>query len=347
MKKLLFLLFIAVSCAKFHYAPVCSELNVVLNVEDCVITADYETELLYDWDESKYGKIINNDIDTSVCIVFDSLLNVVSTAEIENGQEYKMAVKYPNTYNVVVRNKTRNTIYSVEDGKYVSETGYLHTEPYFKYTEPAGIINQCEEQYADYNENILSVINETWHTDWDMAVKDDNTYSYTYKIYKRFQQISYVYLVQIVVIDDIKTIPMIVDKCTYIGMCGVSESSDIMSNNDNKRGTIECFDVKPFQFYSDYAVCCSKIITYGLPATQGSSWGDDKKCELGIELVLINGIKKRGKLSIGSKLADIPYGGIITVAIKNSVLYDGGTYINSGIDPTVEEWGESVFDVPF
>ena len=342
------------SCAKFHYHDITdghkTYVNVVMTVQEDVdsFSADFKTGLLYDWDELRYGKIDDYNVDTVLCKIFNESLEIVDEIEIALGKEKALKIEYPNLYNMLIYNKTYSTKYSFNGLKYNCEVGYLGKEPSFNFTEQYGVINQCEKQYTVYERDLFSVFDENKIEPYEKSIEKDGTVTFYCYDSVLLAQISFVYLVQIIIHDDDKEIPMLVTSCDYIGISGVAEMAEMFEKkNGIYKGVIELNDIKPLQFREDYAVCCSKLITYGLPSKKESSWGESQKCEIGLQFSLSNGTVKRGKVSAARKFIEKPKGGIITVAVNNSDIYKSSDYQNNGMDVDVEQWDEYVFDILF
>lgn len=340
-----------VSCAKFHYIPHCNEFNIRLIVtNNCVenIDADY-SELAYEWDEEKYGKILSYNSDALSCVVLDGLFEKKEDVEVIRDIEKRLELDYPNTYNLILHNKTEKTIYSTGIRKYIAEAGYVGFDSDFGYSEPHGVINQSEELCKSFEEDVFSIITEKELTLNDMELLEDGTYVYDCVISHDMIPVSFVYFVQVIIYDDDKEIPMLVSNCNYMGICGVAESVDLVSgDNGYDCGVIETFDVKPFQNNENYSVCCAKFTTYGLPKLiNESSWNEERNCEVGIEFQLLTGKIKRGKVSVAKKMEEIPHGGVITIILNNSEIYNSSDFINDGINPQVNDWDEVIIDIPF
>lgn len=339
------------SCAKFYVVPQCKEINVHLNViinSAAIDNADY-SGIIYEWDEEKYGKIVDKNVDTVTYVVFDSTFKENEIINSALGEEKFLDIKYPYKYDLVIRNKTRDTKYYVQEKKYVSESEYSDITYGFNYAKPQKSIKQCEKQYSAYNENVFSVIDENDLTIDKMEKNQNGTYTYNCYVNSVMVPVSFTYIVQLIIYNDDPQIPMIVDKCDYIGISGLAKNVDLITAKTGKEfGVVETTDIKPFQHNENYYICCAKICTYGMPNMENdSSWIENNYCELGIELVLVNGNKKRGKVSVYNKILNNPNGGVITLTLNNSAIYDSDDYIDEGITPDVNEWEETVIDVPF
>lgn len=338
-----------VSCARFYVVPKCKEINVYLNIKvnnNFIDEVDY-SGLIYDWDEEKYGVLIDKNIDTVTCVVLD-YEGKESIVDVIRGKEKRLDVKYPNKYDLVIHNKTKETLYYGNNEQYISETVYSDTTYNFNYTEPQKSLKQSEKQYTVYEKDIFSAFNEEDLTIDKMEKNDDNTYTYNCYIDRNMIPVSFTYVVQIIIYDDDPLIPFSVDKCDYIGISGLAKNVDLIElKTSEEQGIVETSDVKPFQHIRNCYVCCAKIRTYGLHSgNSSSSWAESRKCELGVEFVLINGNKKRGMISVLNRILDNPHGGVISLGLNNSEIYDGG-YIDGGIIPDVAIWDDVIIDIPF
>ena len=162
-----------------------------------------------------------------------------------------------------------------------------------------------------------------------------------YNINATLEPISYIYLIQFIVINDDGT-DIEAKRIKNFSVSGISSKKDLRTGKtyytSNKQ--IETSDIKEGQMINNDLVFCSRITMLGLlPIDEGSSWTTNENYlyYTGIDVDTHNYGEVTGIKDITHQLRQNPHGGIITIKIFNSELkkteQNGG---NFGIN--VKDW---------
>ena len=351
-KTLIFLLFF-ISCVRIEkdnsfYPQGDVTINIINQIHYEImdyVNVNVEKDMIYDWDESKYGKLIEGKIDALDCYIFDNSNNLAFETEIVKNSPKIIEIDIDNTYNFLAVSKTSNSLYNIEENKFISRTNKLEKVKDFNFDEPLGRIEECEEQYSKIYKSIFSDVDFTNKDLFKVTKEKDGSLTYDYIIDSYLSPVTYVYLIQIVIQLDDNT-PMNVSNCDYMCINGVAAGVDLFTYEPiTEGGLIEIFDIKPFQHHEAYSVCCAKTITYGIPSSN-SSWNSNFQCELGLEFLMVDGSIKKGKTNITKQILEKPYGGVVTIILRNSDVSKEVTP-SEGFDIEIEIWDTYEFNLDF
>lgn len=344
------------SCVRIEYGDDYRLRNTTLifveklsNIRVGEVIYDFETNLTYNWDEETWGKIVEAKIDTVICYVMNGENAIVDTLDVVCDSERNRQIIAESNYDLLLSNKSNSVFQHETPNDFMFYVDTLDYTPFdFEFTNKYKPIAQCQEQYSDYIENVIGFIDLNKLDEYKLISDVGDTYVYEVEVQRELKPVSYVYVIQVVIYDDDHKTPFSAKSCDYMALSGVARSCDLKSRTPgSEAGLIELTDIKPIQETPEYQVFCSKVITYGIPRGL-SSWDEGTTCELGIELTMIDGSKKRGRVDITNLIEYRPYGGVLTVPLRNSeVSVLSGDTIESGSDVNVENWGIYIFDIPF
>ena len=108
----------------------------------------------------------------------------------------------------------------------------------------------------------------------------------------------------------------------------------------NNMCQVKSKDQKPLIIKENYCIFAERFITYGTMRNYESSWQNDLYVyELGLQIHSKEGKIKDGKVNISKDLKEKPYGGVITITLNNSAIYDFlKEETGDGFSVDVEEW---------
>lgn len=313
---------------------------------------DIDEHLIYPWDESKYGILTYTSP-----ILYNGLIYRIGTKkELAVVQDFtpsvpeRILVEEQYKYSVLFYNKLKYT--TVDNDKdftqYIARTGRKTKSEvdYTKinYSEKFNIEPQAEEMFCAYCSDILSGKKiERVETDELTARKTYGTY---YEIEVDATPITYIYIIQVAIEDDDKSIPMDIVSCKYMGMSGVAAEGELLRHKTTReRCLIESYDIKPLSKYKNYSMFAERFTTFGLINSYDSSWGyEELDYELGLVFIKENGEELSGKFNITGGLLEKTQGGVITIILKNSVI-NKQAESSGGFDINVKDWDEEVKDI--
>lgn len=344
MKKFLFLsvfLVLAAACFKepvrfVEEYTVTEKLNTGLDISK-ILSEDVEKNLVYDWDEVTMGKIGYTYPDSLVGYLIKSGSKEVN--EVYGfGDSKEFVLDFDKPYGVLFHNVTQRTDYNfTESGLFCTPTGLNDT---------TRIVQNFEEQYSVYGKNTLGEIR-------DKVEELTNVYgktSYKYTLEAQVEPVSYIYILQVIVYDDDSTVPMEISGYNYLALDGLAMECDIMNRQNTKRECrIVSTSLKPMQAGIDYLIFAERFVTYGLPKDASSSWNaNDKRVCAGINFIMNSGEEVPGRVDITNQFINKPYGGVLTVNLKNSDIENSASMApGDPFDIIVTPWDEYVFDIDF
>lgn len=341
LKKVIYIIILLISfisCSRRDLIEL--ENNVVVNVGlsyevYCDVKVDFDENLIYDWDEEKYGTIIEGTIDTVNYILYNTYTKekVYQSMISKDKTDVLTLPLNKEKYNLLFFNQTKDdrTSYYYETNKVISTPSFKTKSELFK--EDYAIMPQCEEQYCCFEEDIFSTIDFREH------VVD------TVKLKVALTPISYVYMVQLFIYNDDESVPMNIASCSYMALNGIATATELISHNPLKDiSMIESKDVKPLQTVGDFEIFAEKFVIYGLPGDNSSWHTDDVKCELGVTFIMKSGKVKNGRVDITSKIKEKPYGGVLNIILNNSDLSEKEVP-SEGFDVDVEDWNIHEMDI--
>ena len=307
----------------------------------------WRDSLKYIWNEEVYGPMFYTEPTTCDVVIFNNgkLLNEV---KIETNKSELIYIEPNKVYDLLIYSKdSQKTKTYYEGGRYYIETPPLNwkaskneiSKEYDTVEQPGEVFSVYEKQF--YLPDDISEYEE---------VVEDGKLVYVYNIDAKIEPVSYIYIVQFVVINDDKG-PIIEAKgINNFTISGIASKKNMFNNKPVYTGNkqILSFDIKPGQFQTtDTLVFASRVTILGLLPNDGtSSWSTqtDYLYYVNVDVDTYNYGVVMGTKDITKQLKRNPTGGIITITIRNSELKSVGPESNGfGVD--VSEWEEHTFNV--
>ena len=318
-----------------------ADINAMWNVS-------WRDSLKYVWDENAYGPLFYTIPTTCNVVIFNGG-KLLSETVVQTGKRELIDIELNNTYDLLIYSKDSpwtETYY--EGGRYYVET------PSMKGRATKNEISKEYETVEQPGEVFAMNKKEIYLSD-DISdfeeVYENGKLVYVYNIDEMLEPVSYIYIIQFIVINDDHS-PIIEAKdIANFTISGISTKKNLFTNTPVYTGNkqISTFDIKPGQFHTaDTLVFASRVTILDLlPDDENSSWSSqlDYLYYTNIDIDTYNYGEVTGTKDITKQLKENPKGGIITVTILNSELKrethggDGAF----GID--LNEWKEHIFDV--
>lgn len=262
--------------------------NIYVAIENKVQNSfekDVKENLLYNWSKEDGDLYYSHGPEK----VYGDIVNLTDGETVSNDfkvfSDNFIYLDYHKQYDIILFSDTNLACES------------LGTVTNFEFDNKFESIKECNETYVGYNQ-----------------------YPFKSKVVIEMSPISYIYVFQLIIYNDDKSIEMGVDAVEYMGLSGVAKKYDLSHfKPSDELGVIESFKVKNIQYYEDYGVVAERFVTFGLGEDNNSSWNiEDDNSEFGISLRMKDGTIKHGKANITKQLKNKPYGGVINIVIKNS-----------------------------
>ena len=310
------------------------------------INTDIKNNLLYAWNDSIYGPL-GYTIPKSIKGLFFMVdgynkRSLLYEEEFIVGEPKTTMIKTHTYYDILFHSNTLSTGYKFEvNYPYYISAPLTTTRSSYNFEEDFELCPQVEEQYAVVKNNLYIDPEKD-----NVTKKNENgVWVYYYNIDVKLIPVTYIYIVQLKIIDDDKDYPMDVDSCLTMIMSGVAKEKELFTlKTTDKRCILESKNIKPLQIKENNYIFVERFLTYGLVNDYKSSWGyGNLTYELGIDLHLSTGEIKTGKINISNLLYEKPTGGVITIELKNSDIHRKSDIDESGgFSVDVQPWSEEI-----
>lgn len=310
--------------------------------------ASWRDTLKYDWDESLYGPMFYT-LPTTCNVVIFNKGNLLSETPIQTGKRELIDVELNNTYDLLIYSKEYHwTETYYEGGRYYVETPSMTGRATKnKISNEYETVNQPGEVFA-MNKKEIYLSNDI--SDFEEVIENGKLI-YVYNIDEMLEPVSYIYIVQFIVVNDDNS-PIIEAKdIANFTISGISTKKNMFTNTPVYTGNkqISTFDIKPGQFHTpDSLVFASRVTILDLlPDEVNSSWSSqiDYLYYTNIDVETYNYGEVTGTKDITKQLRENPKGGIITVIILNSELKKEDPTGNNGFGIDINEWQQHKYDV--
>lgn len=320
--------------------PVETDITVSASLDiETLWDVDWKTNLRYDWDVEKYGPIgYVTDLE-SVTGDFYQINSEKRDFSISNAFKIdtptKINITLGRTYDALFYSDLKNNIHSDSpENKYfkVETKGIGSKAITFDIDYP--LVEQPDELFSGMKSRLF--------------ISPESTEK-VHTIDVTVVPATYIYVFQLVFVDDDKSLPFITKNVESLSINGLARSKDLFTGKTfTDKGKIYTTDIKPGQWEADSLRFVSRILTYGLPSdiAEGSSWEeqDDAVCQIGIELRTVSGEIRQGAVDITQIMRKKNHGGVITIVLKNSTINtdpeEGG-----GFDIGIGEWDDVYTDI--
>lgn len=324
------------------------KINVQVQADISVLwRAGWQDTLRYNWDESLYEPLFYTLPTTCNVVIFKDG-NIISETSVQTGKRELIDVELNNTYDLLIYSKEypwTKTYY--EGGRYYVETPS---------TEGRATKNDISKEYDTVEQpgEVFAMNKKEIHLSNDLSdfeeVIENGKLVYVYNIDEQLEPVSYIYLIQFMVVNDDNSPYIEAKDIANFTVSGISTKKNMFTNKPVYTGNkqISTFDVKPGQMINDTLVFASRITILDLlPDEVSSSWTSqiDYLYYTNIDVDTYDYGEVTGTKDITQQLRDNPKGGIINIIIYNSELKkekpNGGNTF--GID--LNEWKQHIFDV--
>lgn len=340
-----FLLFIVMlSCERkplYLLGDVALKINVEVKSDiDALWNENWRDTLKYNWDEQEHGNIGYTIPENCNLVVFNNG-EIVNETQAEVGKRKLIDIDLNKAYDILIYSKEKfwfDTYY--DNGNYYIETPSTDTK-----ADDIETVEQPGEVFA-VTKNNLFISDDV--TDFE-EVYEDGRLVYVYNIDERLTPVSYIYIVQFIIINDDNSTIIEAKDIYNFTINGISIKKDLLKNKpvftDKKQ--ISVYDIKPKQELKDSVLFASRVTILDLlPSNEETSWTStvDYMCFTNIDVNTYNYGEVKGTKDITDQLKKNPKGGIITIIILNSELKKSGeTGSDFGID--VNNWDPHTYDV--
>lgn len=316
-----------------------ADINLLWNVS-------WRDSLKYNWDESIHGKIGYTLPDYCNVVVLEKG-KLVSESKIQSNKRELIDIELGKTYDLLIYSKELFYVDSYYDeGQYYVETPSTTTRYSMnRISEEYDTVIQPGEIFA-MNKKEVSISDDL--SDFEEVVENGKII-YVYNIDEMLEPVSYIYIVQFIVINDDGSEKIEAKDILNFTISGVSAKKNLFNNEAIYTGNkqIESTDILPCQDLGDSLVFASRITIMDLlPDVPNSSWSSqlDFLYYSSVDVSTYNYGEVTGTKDITEELRKNPKGGVITVRILNSELKKGGQSSGLfGID--IGEWRNHVFNI--
>lgn len=306
----------------------------------------WRDSLKYNWDESIYGPIGYTLPIESEVVIFNKG-SLINRKNILIEQKNIIDIEPNNKYDLLVYSKEYywlDTYY--EGGRYYIETPSTSSSSNNVISNQYQTVNQPGEIFSGEKRDIYITddISEFEEEVWN------GKYIYVYNIDETIVPVSYIYIVQFIIVNDDNS-PIIEAKdIQNFTISGISSKKNLFNNTPIYTGNkqISTYDIKPGQIRGDSLLFASRVTVLDLlPDEQGSSWQSqiDYLYYTNIDVDTYNYGEVTGTKDITQQLRDNPKGGIITIIILNSELKKDTPSGNNTFGIDLAEWQQHIYDV--
>lgn len=310
--------------------------------------ASWRDTLKYDWDGSLYGPMFYT-MPTTCNVVIINNGNLLSETTVITGKRELIDIDLNNTYDLLIYSKdTPWTKTYYDGGRYYVETpSNRGRTSRNKISDEYETVEEPGEVFA-MNKREIHLSNDI--SDFEEVIENGKLV-YVYNIDEMLEPVSYIYIVQFIVINDDNSPLIEARDIASFTISGISTKKNMFTNTPIYTGNkqISTFDIKPGQFRSaDTLVFASRVTMLDLlPDDMNSSWSSqiDYLYYTNIDVDTYNYGEVTGTKDITRQLRENPKGGIITVTILNSELKKDNPSGDNTFGIDLNEWREHVFDV--
>ena len=346
------MLFLFLDCERkplYLQGDVALKINVQVEANINVLwRASWKDTLKYDWNEELYGPLFYT-MPTTCNVVIINNGKLLSETTVRTGKRELIDIEMNKAYDLLIYSKDipwTQTYY--DGGRYYVETPSTNGRTSGnKISDEYETVEQPGEVFA-MNKKEIYLSNDI--SDFEEVIENGKLV-YVYNIDEMLEPVSYIYIVQLIVINDDNS-PLIEAKdIANFTISGISAKKNMFTNTPIYTGSkqISTFDIKPGQFHgADSLVFASRVTILDLlPDDVNSSWSSqiDYLYYTNIDVDTYNYGEVTGTKDITKQLRENPKGGIITVTILNSELKKDNPSGDNTFGIDLNEWRDHVFDV--
>ena len=321
------------------------ELNVAVQVEadiNVLWRSDWQDSLKYDW-KPEYGALGYTAPSNVQFVVFDGT-TLLKEQTIKTNKRQHIDIDRDRIYNVLLYNKTFTINSEYVGGRYYIETPDVESRASIadKYTT----VHEPGEVFSTYIRNLNLA-----ETDYELQFENGKNV-YVYNIDATLEPVSYIYVVQFIVINDDNSPQIEAKDIPFFTISGISAKKNLLTRTPVYTGLnqVTTYDIKDGQAMGDSLIFASRITILDLvPPSENTSWETYQNylyyTVLSIDTYNYGTVT--GAKDITKQLNANPKGGVITVKILNSEIKSAGADPEGGefgID--VNEWNQHIIDIP-
>jgi hypothetical protein len=294
--------------------------------------ASWRDSLLYEWDEKSYGTIGYTLPKTTESYIISEDSVSHEGAFYVDGRHNLCNMDMYTPYKLLLHTADHGLITDDISG----EDATIQLSEMLKKTTA-----QSGEIFRAYNPDIFI-------TEEDIVTEQfiDGVWTSVYNIRMYMQPVSWIYIIQFVIKDDIDNPEvMSVDEIHITGMSSGVELYQKKKLPYDSNLLLCTDDIKPFQTIRNHNISACRVTTFGAAEYEsGSSWSSDRPDNIADISVTS---RQLGPVTIQTDLSPQfirrPYGGIITVYIDGTKLVD--EVKNGWWKIDVTEWNDIIRDI--
>ena len=321
-------------------------LNVTVQTQadiDSMWDMHWRDSLKFDW-KPEYGPIGYTAPENTQVVVFqDNTLLWEQTIKV-NKRQY-IDIDPNQTYDLLLYNKTLSIETEYNTGGYYVISPSIDENIKSSISEQYTSVNQPGEIFSTYLKNIY--LNDI---DYEIVFENGRNI-YVYNIDATLNPVSYIYVIQFIVVNDDHTTIEAKDISGFT-ISGVTSKKNLLTSKSIYTGhnQVVAFDVKDGQMFGDSLIFASRITVLDLlPEQEGSSW-DTHENYLYYTIMNIDTYNYgmvSGTKDITKQIKQNPYGGVLTVIILNSELKRKDEESEEGFGINLNEWKSHEFEIPY
>lgn len=325
------------------------KINVQVQADISVLwKAGWKDTLKYNWDENLYGPLFYT-LPTSCNVIIFKDGRIINESKVQTGKRELIDVELDNTYDLLIYSKMFSRAQTYYDGgRYYVETTS---------TTGKASNNDISKQYetVDQPGEIFAMNKKQIHLSNDISdfeeVIENGKLVYVYNIDEQLEPVSYIYLIQFMVVNDDNSPYIEARDITNFTISGISTKKNMFTNKPVYTGNkqISTYDVKPGQMINDTLVFVSRVTILDLlPDDVNSSWTSqlDYLYYSNIDVDTYDYGEVTGTKDITQQLRENPKGGIINIIIYNSELKkEKPTEGSNSFGFDLNEWKQHIYDV--
>lgn len=307
----------------------------------------WRDSLKYDWNEEEYGPLFYTLPKDCNVLIFNKG-SLVSETAVQIGKREFIDVALDSVYDLLIFSKQYYWVETYyEGGRYYVEAPSAESRPTKnEISQKYETVNQPGEIFS-MNKRELYLSNNL--SDYEEVIEDGKLI-YVYNIDEKLEPVSYIYVIQFIVINDDNSPRIEAKDIANFTISGISAKKNLFTNEPVYTGNkqISTFDIKPGQMHGDSLIFASRVTILDLlPDSENDSWSSQLEYlyYTNVDVTTYTYGEVTGTKDITQQLKDNPKGGVITVIILNSELKPGGSDTDKGFGIDLNEWEQHRFDV--
>lgn len=340
------LLFASLSCERkplYFYGDYMINVDIQVEADVNILwNIGWKDSLKYDW-KIEYGPLGYTAPSSVQFVTFDGNI-LLNEQTIQTNKRVQIDIERDKTYDVLLYNKTPTIESNWIGGRYYIETPSIETRS--SIADQYTTVHEPGEVFSTYVRNI-----NLEETEYEIQYEDGKNI-YVYNIDAVLNPVSYIYIIQFIVINDDGSEKIEAKDLLNFTVSGVCVKKNLLTGKPQYTGhyQISTFDIKDGQMKGDSLIFASRVTVLDLlPNEEGSSWNTHQNYLYYsvLDFDTYNYGIVTGAKDITKQLNENPRGGIITITILNSeIKAAGGDPGKDGFGINVNEWNQHIIDIP-